>query len=116
MERRLWQAVNLIAGVAIALYTPDGQQLVNPRLDPGAPLPKRTAFDVERSGLNRAVVDGQSIVTVAVPVRVAGEIRYALNVGLSTTYLAGLMDDYVSGGLVGALSMQTGFSSRGVRC
>ncbi|CCE01860.1 sensor histidine kinase [Bradyrhizobium sp. STM 3809] len=106
-------AVKLIGGVAIALYDPDGQQLVNTRLDPGTPLPKRTAFAAERraietgrpqvSGLQKAVVDGQPIVIIAVPVRIAGEIRYALNIGLSPKYLSTLMDDYVSGELVGSI-------------
>ena len=110
--------VKLIGGVAIALYEPDGKQLVNTRLDPGTPLPKRTAFDAERraietgrpqvSGLQQAVVDGQPIVTIAVPVRIAGQIRYALNVGLSPRYLSTLMDDYVSGGLVGSIIDQQG--------
>src|SRR5690242_10412318 len=107
------KAVKLIGGVAIVLYTPDGQQLVNTRLDLDAPLPKRLAFEVEHraietglpqvSGLQKAVVDGQPVVTIAVPVRVAGEIRYALNVGLSPKYLSTMMDEYVSGGLVGSI-------------
>ncbi|CAL79872.1 putative Sensor histidine kinase; putative HWE histidine kinase family protein [Bradyrhizobium sp. ORS 278] len=111
-------AVKLIGGVAIALYAPDGQQLVNTRLDPGTPLPRRTAFEAERraietgrpqmSGLQKAVVDGQPIVTIAVPVRIAGQIRYALNVGLSPKYLSTLMDDYVSPGLVGSIIDQQG--------
>ncbi|WP_257169797.1 sensor histidine kinase [Bradyrhizobium sp. SRS-191] len=111
-------AVKLIGGVAIALYQPDGQQLVNTRLEPGTPLPKRVSFDAERraidtgrpqvSGLQKAVVDGQAIVTIAVPVRIAGEIRYALNVGLSPRYLSTLMDDYVSGDLVGSIIDQQG--------
>ena len=106
-------AVKLIGGVAIALYAPDGQQLVNTRLDVDTPLPRRIAFDTERraiqtglpqvSGLQKAVVDAQPIVTIAVPVRVNGEIRYALNIGLSTKYLSTLMDDYVSAGLVGSI-------------
>jgi len=112
-------AVKLIGGVAIALYSPDGQQLVNTRLDPEAPLPKRLEFDVERraietglpqvSGLQKAVIDGQPIVTIAVPVRVAGEIRYALNIGLSPTYLSTLMDEFVSPGLVGSIIDTKGY-------
>lgn len=84
------EAVRLIGGVAVVLYAPDGQQLVNTRLDLSDRLPRRTEFDVEKraiqtglpqvSGLQKAVVDGQPIVTIAVPVRVAGEIRYALNI------------------------------------
>jgi len=111
-------AVRLIGGVAIALYAPDGQQLVNTRLDPGTPLPKRLAFEVERraietglpqvSGLQQAVVDGQPIVTIAVPVRIGGQVRYALNVGLSPKYLSSLLDDYVSAGLVGSIMDQKG--------
>ncbi|MBR0848212.1 sensor histidine kinase [Bradyrhizobium diazoefficiens] len=107
------QAVKLIGGVAIVLYDPDGQQIVNTRLELDAPLPKRVAFDVERraietgqpqvSGLQHAVVDGQPIVTIAVPVRIGGEIRYALNIGLSTRYLSSIMDEYVSSGLVGSI-------------
>ncbi|SFU76793.1 sensor histidine kinase [Bradyrhizobium arachidis] len=107
------QAVKLIGGVAIVLYAPDGQQIANTRLPLDAPLPKRTEFDVERraietgrpqvSGLQRAVVDGQTIVTIAVPVRIRGEIRYALNIGLSTKYLASMMDEYVSAGMVGSI-------------
>lgn len=112
------EAVKLIGGVAIVLYAPDGQQLANTRLDMEAPLPKRVEFAVERraietgqpqvSGLQKAVVDGQTIVTIAVPVRVAGEIRYALNIGLSTSYLSTLMDDYVSAGLVGSIIDKNG--------
>ncbi|BAM92375.1 putative sensor histidine kinase [Bradyrhizobium oligotrophicum S58] len=111
-------AVKLIGGVAIALYEPNGQQLVNTRLDLGTPLPKRVAFDAERraietgrpqvSGLQKAVVDGQPIVTIAVPVRIAGQIRYALNVGLSPRYLSTLLDDYVTAGLVGSIIDQQG--------
>ncbi|MGJ4948909.1 sensor histidine kinase [Bradyrhizobium sp. HKCCYLS20291] len=111
-------AVKLIGGVAIALYAPDGQQLVNTRLEPGTPLPKRVAFDAERraidtgrpqvSGLQKAVVDGQPIVTIAVPVRIDGQVRYALNVGLSPRYLSTLLDDYVSPGLVGSIIDQQG--------
>lgn len=107
------QSVKLIGGVAIVLYAPDGQQLVNTRLETNDALPKRIEFDTERraietglpqvSGLQKAVVDDQPIVTIAVPVRVGGEIRYALNVGLSTQYLSGLMDEYVSPGLVGSI-------------
>jgi two-component sensor histidine kinase len=107
------EVVNLIGGVAIALYAPDGQQLVNTRLGMDDRLPKRIEFDVERraietglpqvSGLQKAVVDGQPIVAIAVPVRIAGEIRYVLNIGLSPRYLSGLMDQYVSAGLVGSI-------------
>jgi hypothetical protein len=113
------QAAKLIGGVAIVLYDPDGQQLVNTRLDMDVSLPKRVECDVERraietglpqvSGLQKAVVDGQAIVTIAVPVRVAGEIRYALNIGLSTKYLSTLMDEYVSTGLVGSIVDEKGF-------
>lgn len=107
------QAVRLIGGVAIVLYAPDGQQIVNTRISINDPLPKRTEFDTEHraietglpqvSGLQKAVVDDQPIVTIAVPVRVEGDIRYALNIGLSTRYLSGLMDEYVSAGLVGSI-------------
>lgn len=107
------EAVKLIGGTAIALYTPDGQQVVNTRLPLDQPLPRRMAFEAERraieqglpqvSGLQRAVVDGQPIVTIAVPVRIAGQVRYVLNIGLSTNYLSALMDDYVSAGMVGSI-------------
>jgi two-component sensor histidine kinase len=113
------QAVKLIGGVAIVLYAPDGQQIVNTRLESNDRLPKRVEFDTERraietgvpqvSGLQKAVLDGQPIVTIAVPVRAGGEIRYALNIGLSTQYLSGLMDEYVSAGLVGSI-----IDSRGI--
>jgi two-component sensor histidine kinase len=111
-------AAKLIGGVAIVLYDPDGQQLVNTRLDLGERLPRRIDFDVERraiqtgvpqvSGLQKAVLDGQPIVTIAVPVRVQGETRYALNIGLSTTYLSTLMDQYVSGRQVGSIIDEKG--------
>jgi two-component sensor histidine kinase len=107
------RAVNLIGATAIVVYAPDGQQLMNTRLGLEESLPRRLEFDVEHrvfetglprvSGLQRAVVDGQPIVTVVVPVRVAGDIRYALSLGLSTKYLSGLMDEYVSEGLVGSI-------------
>ncbi|CCE07636.1 hypothetical protein BRAS3843_230037 [Bradyrhizobium sp. STM 3843] len=112
------EVVSLIGGTAIVLYAPDGQQLVNTRLPPDQPLPRRVSFEAERrametglpqvSGLQKAVVDGQPIVTIAVPVRVDGQIRYALNIGLSTNYLSALMDDYVSPGMVGSIIDQKG--------
>src|SRR4051794_33157151 len=65
------RAVELIGGVAIVLYAPDGQQLVNTRQGLTGPLPKRTEFEIERraietgkpqvSGLQKAIVDGQMI-------------------------------------------------------
>ena len=107
------QTVKLIGGVAIVLYDADGQQLVNTRLDLTGQLPKRVEFDVERkaietgipqvSGLQKAVVDGQPIVTIAVPVPIGGQNRFAINIGLSTKYLSSLMDNYVSPGLVGSI-------------
>lgn len=106
------QVAKLIGATAIVVYDRDGQQLMNTRSALES-LPRRLEFDVERrafetglpqvSGLQRAVVDGEPIVTVIVPVRVAGDIRYALSLGLSTKYLSGLMDEYVSEGLVGSL-------------
>lgn len=113
------QAAKLIGGLAIVLYDSDGQQLVNTRLDLDARLPRRVEFDVERrafeaglpqvSGFQKAVVDGQSIVTIAVPVEVAGKTRYVLNIGLSTNYLSNMMDDYVSTGIVGSIVDTRGF-------
>ena len=119
IPRHAVQAVQLIGGVAIVLYDPDGQQVINSRLELDAALPKRIEFDVERraietglpqvSGLQKAVVDGQPIVTIAVPVRIEGKIRYALNIGLSTKYLSGLMDEYISSDLVGSIVDGKGF-------
>ncbi len=48
-------------------------------------------------------MDGQPIVTIAVPVRVAGEVRYALDIGLSTQYLSTFMDQYVCAGWVSSI-------------
>src|ERR1041384_8416944 len=42
------QSVKLIGGVAIVLYAPDGQQIVNTRLQMTDVLPKRVEFDTER--------------------------------------------------------------------
>jgi two-component sensor histidine kinase len=107
------ETARLIGATAIVVYDPDGQQVMNTRLGPDQSLPRRLEFDVERrvfetglpqvSGLQRAVVDGQSIVTVVVPVRMSGNTRYAISIGLSTKYLSGLMDEYVSEGLVGSI-------------
>jgi hypothetical protein len=120
------EAVKLIGGIAIALYDPDGQQLVNTRVEPGTPLPRRLAFEVEGraietgrpqvSGIQKAVLDGQSIVTIAVPVRIAGQIRYALNIGLSPRYLSSLLDEYVSPVSWAASSTRKGCCWRGGRC
>ncbi len=59
------QAVKLIGGAAIALYAPDGQQLVNTRLDVDTPLPKRGRIRCRTSGdrdcyLKSPVFRGQS--------------------------------------------------------
>jgi two-component sensor histidine kinase len=112
-RRHAIDAVKLIGGVAIVLYERDGRQVVNSRLPLEGPLPVRVDFATERraietgkpqvSGLQRAVVDGQPVITIAVPVRIGGEIRYALNIGLSPAYLSSLLDGYLGEGMLGSI-------------
>jgi len=106
-------SVKLIGGITLVVYDRTGQQVLNTRLAPEADLPQRREFEVEGrvfetrrpqvSGLLRAVVDGQPVVTIVVPVQIAGDIPYVLDLGLSPKYLASLMDQYVPDGMVGSI-------------
>jgi len=89
-------------GLDILLRRPDGQQLVNTAVPPGAPLPKvNLPFDREIiAGTQRAVVSGllhgstaqAATYVVEVPVLVEGEVAFLLSFTAPVTRLQALIN------------------------
>jgi len=112
-RRNASEAVKLIGAVAIVLTDLEGRQLVNTRQPPGTPLPPRADLETLKrvlatgrpqvSDLSRTTADRLPFISVEVPVRVDGAIRYVLAVGLLPQYLSGLMDAYVPAGIIGSI-------------
>ena len=102
----------------VVLADRSGQQLINTRLPFGTTLPHRSATEAQDrvfatgrpqiSDLIYTATERQPIISIEVPVRVAGEVRYALAIGLSPTYLSGLMDQFVPPNFVGSISDRKG--------
>jgi PAS domain S-box-containing protein len=88
-------------GIGVVLLDLDGQQLVSTNRPFGDPLPRRTELDTLRrvvetgrpqvSDLVTAVVLKRPILSVEVPVRVEGELRYVLAMGIGPDRLAEAM-------------------------
>ena len=55
------------------------------------------------SDLSHTTAEGLPFISVEVPVRVGGAIRYVLAVGLLPQYLSALMDAYVPSGIIGSI-------------
>jgi PAS domain S-box-containing protein len=112
-RRHAVETADLIGGIGLVLVDHDGQQVVSTRLPPGAPLPRRRELETLKrvlataspqvSDLVPAAADGQPIISVEVPVQVAGSVPYVLAVGLSPKYLSDLMDQYVPDGAIGSI-------------
>ena len=110
--RRLRNAFGLVLADA------QGQQIINTRQPFGAPLPHRIATEWQQlvfktgrpqvSDLIYTTTDRQPIISIEVPVRIGGEIRYVLAIGLSPNYLSALMDAYVPPDYVGSISDRKG--------
>jgi PAS domain S-box-containing protein len=107
------EVVNIIGAIGIVLVEPDGQQIMSTRQAAGAVLPKRTSLEtqnraiqtgnVQVSDLVHAAADGQPIISVEAPVRVAGQARYVLAIGLSAKYLSNVMKQAVPPQMIGSI-------------
>jgi two-component sensor histidine kinase len=109
----------LIGGITVLLCDRDGNQFLNTRsLAPGAPIPKRQNLEALRrawdtkapavSDLYPAVVDAKPVVSIEVPVIVAGEVRYMLTAGIVSTTFSDVMDQYVPEGAIGSIIDRNG--------
>ncbi|MGN6572833.1 MAG: sensor histidine kinase [Pseudolabrys sp.] len=102
----------------VVLSDRQGQQIVNTRLPFGTALPHRSALEAQDrvfasgkpqiSDLIYTTTERQPIISIEVPVRIGGEIRYVLALGLSPNYLSALMDAYVPADYVGSISDRKG--------
>jgi len=110
--RRLRNAFGLV------LSDRQGQQIINTRQPFGTVLPHRSATEAQElvfktgrpqvSDLIYTTTDRQPIISIEVPVRIGGDIRYVLAIGLSPNYLSALMDAYVPPDYVGSISDRKG--------
>jgi signal transduction histidine kinase len=88
---------------AIILYEPDGRQLLNTRMPLGSPLPLKRVSNIDelmaRYGADRTLVSdlfkaplgGRHDFVVQVPVRIEGQIRYFLSMGVNASSLQEMM-------------------------
>ena len=108
------QAANrLIGSYGIVLVDRSGQLALSTRRAPGEPLPKRTMLETQEkvftsgqpqvSGLIAAIAPEDSIVSIEVPVRLDGEVRYVLAAGLSPAYFAEVMKKNVPPEWIGSI-------------
>ena len=96
------QRVRAIAGVNILLRTPDGQQVVNTRVEQGTPLPLEplpgdkqvleTRMPVV-SGVMFGAVAKQPVFTITAPVIVGDRVAYFLNLSLPLDRLVALLKE-----------------------
>jgi PAS domain S-box-containing protein len=106
------QAVEVARAFGLIVSDRDGQILLNTR-GPDVPLRRRLYVDAmnrvlatgrpQVSDLNISSADGEPFISIEVPVRAGGEIRYVLAIGLSPAYFSTLMDEYVPPGYVGSI-------------
>lgn len=111
-------ANRLIGSYGIVLVDRSGQLVLSTRRAPGEPLPKRTVLETQEkvfatgqpqvSGLIAAVAVEDSIVSIEVPVRAGGEVRYVLAAGLSPAYFAEVMKKNVPPEWIGSIVDQRG--------
>ena len=106
-------ANRLIGSYGIVLVAGDGQLVISTRRGPGEQLPKRSFLDTQErvfttgrpqvSGLIGAAAPENFIVSVEVPVRVGGDVRYVLAAGLSPKYFAEVMQKLVPPEWIGSI-------------
>ena len=104
--------------LVIVLSDETGRQLVNTRAPSSEPIPTRAHLEAQNrvfatgepqvSDLYQATLDQRPVITVEVPVRVAGKIRYVLSMGVEPRYLSTLMQDYVPPGFIGSIIDRNG--------
>jgi PAS domain S-box-containing protein len=110
--------VQMIGAFAVVLADRDGQELVNTREPAGAP-PRRRRYgetmkrvfatgQAQVSDLSISSADGLPFISIEVPVRIGGEIRYVIALGLPPRYLSAMMDEYVPQGMIGSIVDRNG--------
>jgi two-component sensor histidine kinase len=107
------EVVNVIGAIGIVLVEPDGQQIMSTRQAIGAVLPKRASLETQNralqtgtlqvSNLVHSAADGQPIISVEAPVRISGQARYVLAIGLSSKYLSDVMKEAVPAQMIGSI-------------
>jgi PAS domain S-box-containing protein len=106
-------------GVLVIVLSDDtGRQLVNTRVTPGAAIPPRAHLEAQQrvlatgepqvSDLYPASVDRRPVISIEVPVRIDGGIRYVLSTGIEPRYLSALLDDYVPDDIIGSIVDRNG--------
>jgi len=112
------EVTKLVGAITILLSDRQGNQLLNTRPHaPGAAIPKRqnlqaleeawTSGKPAVSDLYTAVVDGQPVISVEVPVEVAG-VRRILAAGFVSTTFSDVMNQYVPDGAIGSIIDKNG--------
>ena len=107
------EVVNVIGAIGIVLVEPDGQQIMSTRQAIGAVLPKRISLETQNRALQTGTLqvsdlvysaaDGQPIISVEAPVRISGQARYVLAIGLSSKYLSEVMKEAVPAQMIGSI-------------
>jgi two-component sensor histidine kinase len=107
------EVVNVIGAIGIVLVEPDGQQIMSTRQAIGAVLPKRISLETQNRALQTGTLqvsdlvysaaDGQPIISVEAPVRISGQARYVLAIGLSSKYLSDVMKEAVPAQMIGSI-------------
>lgn len=106
-------------GVLVILLSDEtGRQLVNTRARPGEPVPPRAHPEAQQrvlatgepqvSDLYAATIDQRPVISIEVPVRIDGQIRYVLSTGVEPKYLSAFMKDYVPEGFIGSIIDRNG--------
>jgi len=106
-------------GVLVILLSDEtGRQLVNTRAKAGAAIPPRAHREAQErvlatgepqvSDLYQATIDQRPVISIEVPVRIDGQIRYVLSTGIEPQYLSALLKDYVPDGFIGSIVDRNG--------
>ncbi len=106
-------------GVLVILLSDEtGRQLVNTRAQAGAAVPPRAHREAQErvfatgepqvSDLYEATIDQRPVITIEVPVRIDGQIRYVLAAGIEPQYLSASLKDYVPDGFIGSIVDRNG--------
>src|SRR5262249_36614956 len=111
--RHLRAANGLIGGYGLVLVDRSGQLVISTRRAPDEQLPKRSNLDTQERGfltgqpqisdLISAAGSDNLIVSIEVPVRMNGEIRFVLAAGLPPTYFAEVMRKLVPSDWIGSI-------------
>jgi PAS domain S-box-containing protein len=117
-RRSASETAQSFGALTIVLSDVTGRQLVNTRAALGQAVASRAHLETQErvlatgepqvSDLYPATIDQRPVMTVEVPVRIDGEIRYVLSMGLEPQYLSALMKDYVPNGFIGAIIDRNG--------